>query len=230
MLAELLRELNKIEGLGWIRIMYAYPTQMKDDLLDAIAECDKVVKYVDIPLQHSHPDMLKRMNRPAFDYREMIENIRKRIPNVAIRTAFIVGYPGETEEEFEHLYNFVKDMKFNKMGVFEYSREKGTPSYDMKPRITKKVMKERRNKLMELQQGISKSINESFVGQTLPCIIESYTDEGYIVARTQNDAPEVDGVVYIKLNEADEQLIPGDIENVKIIDCDEYDLIGEIAQ
>lgn len=225
MLPELLRELNKIEGLGWIRIMYAYPTQMKDDLLDAIAECDKVVKYVDIPLQHSHPDMLKRMNRPAFDYREMIENIRKRIPDVAIRTAFIVGYPGETEEKFEHLYNFVKDMKFNKMGVFEYSREKGTPSYDMKPRIPKKVMTERRNKLMELQQGISKTINESFIGKTLPCIIESYTDEGYVVARTPNDAPEVDGVVYIK---TEEPLVPGDIENIKIIDCDEYDLIGEV--
>lgn len=225
MLPELLRELNKIEGLGWIRIMYAYPTQMKDDLLDAIAECDKVVKYVDIPLQHSHPDMLKRMNRPAFDYRDMIANIRKRIPDVAIRTAFIVGYPGETEEEFEHLYNFVKDMKFNKMGVFEYSREKGTPSYDMKPRIPKKVMTERRNKLMELQQGISKTINESFIGKTLPCIIESYTDEGYVVARTQNDAPEVDGVVYIK---TEEPLVPGDIENIKIIDCDEYDLIGEV--
>ncbi len=225
MLPELLRELNKIEGLGWIRIMYAYPTMMKDDLLDAIAECDKVVKYVDIPLQHSHPDMLKRMNRPAFDYREMIANIRKRIPDVAIRTAFIVGYPGETEEEFEHLYNFVKDMKFNKMGVFEYSREKGTPSYDMKPRVPKKVMTERRNKLMELQQGISKSINESFVGKTMPCIIESYTDEGYVVARTQNDAPEVDGVVYIK---SDEPLVPGDIENIRIVDCDEYDLIGEV--
>lgn len=225
MLPELLRELNKIEGLGWIRIMYAYPTQMKDELLDAIAECDKVVKYIDIPLQHSHPEMLKRMNRPAFDYREMIENIRKRIPNVAIRTAFIVGYPGETEEEFEHLYEFIKDMKFNKLGVFEYSREKGTPSYNMKPQISKKVMKERRNKLMELQQGISKSINESFIGKTMPCIIESFTDEGYVVARTQNDAPEVDGVVYIK---TDEPLVPGDIENVKIVDCDEYDLIGEV--
>jgi ribosomal protein S12 methylthiotransferase len=224
MLAKLLRELNKIEDLGWIRIMYAYPTQMKDELLDAIAECEKVVKYIDIPLQHSHPDMLKRMNRPAFDYRQMITNIRKRIPNVAIRTAFIVGYPGETEEEFEHLYNFVKDMKFNKMGVFEYSREKGTPSYNMKPRITKKIMKERRNKLMELQQGISKSINESFIGKTIPCIIENCTDDGYIVARTQNDAPEVDGVVYIQ---TDKTLIPGDIENITITDCDEYDLFGE---
>lgn len=225
MLPELLRELNKIENLGWIRIMYAYPTQMTDELLDAIAECDKVVKYVDIPLQHSHPDMLKRMNRPSFDYVPMIKNIRKRVPNVAIRTAFIVGYPGETEEEFEHLYNFVKEMKFNKMGVFEYSREKGTPSYSMKPQISKKIMKERYNKLMELQQGISKEINEGFIGKTIPCIIESFTDDGYVMARSQNDAPEVDGLVYIK---TDEQLVPGDIEDVKIIDCDEYDLIGTL--
>ena len=225
MLPELLRELNKIENLGWIRIMYAYPTQMTDELLDAIAECDKVVKYVDIPLQHSHPDMLKRMNRPSFDYVPMIENIRKRVPNVAIRTAFIVGYPGETEEEFEHLYNFVKEMKFNKMGVFEYSREKGTPSYSMKPQISKKIMKERYNKLMELQQGISKEINEGFIGKIIPCIIESFTDDGYVIARSQNDAPEVDGLVYIK---TDEQLVPGDIEDVKIIDCDEYDLIGTL--
>lgn len=225
MLPELLRELNKIENLGWIRIMYAYPTQMTDELLDAIAECDKVVKYVDIPLQHSHPDMLKRMNRPSFDYVPMIENIRKRVPNVAIRTAFIVGYPGETEEEFEHLYNFVKEMKFNKMGVFEYSREKGTPSYSMKSQISKKIMKERYNKLMELQQGISKEINEGFIGKTIPCIIESFTDDGYVIARSQNDAPEVDGLVYIK---TDEQLVPGDIEDVKIIDCDEYDLIGTL--
>lgn len=225
MLPELLRELNKIENIGWIRIMYAYPTQMTDELLDAIAECDKVVKYVDIPLQHSHPDMLKRMNRPSFDYVPMIENIRKRVPNVAIRTAFIVGYPGETEEEFEHLYNFVKEMKFNKMGVFEYSREKGTPSYSMKPQISKKIMKERYNKLMELQQGISKEINEGFIGKIIPCIIESFTDDGYVIARSQNDAPEVDGLVYIK---TDEQLVPGDIEDVKIIDCDEYDLIGTL--
>lgn len=223
MLSELLKKLNEIKNLGWIRIMYAYPTQMTDELLDTIANCDKVVKYVDIPLQHSHPDVLKRMSRPPFDYREMIKNIRKRIPNVGIRTAFIVGYPGETEEEFEHLCQFVKDMKFNKMGVFEYSREKGTPSYSMRPLITKKVMHERYKKLMELQQKISKEVNEKLIGKTLPCIIENFTDDGYVVARTQYDAPEVDGVVYIK---TDKNVTPGDIEDVKIIDCDEYDLIG----
>lgn len=225
MLPELLRELNKIEGLGWIRIMYAYPTQMKDDLLKAIAECDKVVKYVDIPLQHSHPEMLKLMNRPSFDYRPMIENIRKIIPDVSIRTAFIVGYPGETDEHFEHLCEFVRDMKFDRMGVFCYSREKGTPSYSMKPQVSKKVAKERYKKLMEIQQSISLERNRKFIGKLLPCIIECYSDEGEVIARTQYDAPEIDGVVNIK---TDKHLVPGDIEMVRIVDATEYDLVGKI--
>lgn len=225
MLAKLLEELNKIEGLGWIRIMYAYPTQMTDELLDTIARLDKVVKYVDIPLQHSHPEMLKMMNRPSFDYRPMIENIRKRIPNVSIRTAFIVGYPGETEEHFEHLCEFVRDMKFDRMGVFTYSREKGTPSYNMPNRVGARVAKQRYKKLMEIQQGISIERNKSFIGKTIPCIIECYADNGEIIARSQYDAPEIDGVVNIK---TDKQVIPGDIEMVKIIDATEYDLIGKI--
>lgn len=225
MLAKLLRELNEIEGLGWIRVMYAYPTRMDDELLKAIAECDKVVKYVDIPLQHSHPEMLKLMNRPAFDYRPMIENIRKIIPNVSIRTAFIVGYPGETEEHFEHLCEFVRDMKFDRMGVFCYSREKGTPSYSMKPQISKAVAKKRYKKLMEIQQGISLERNRKFIGQTVPCIIECIADNGEAVGRTQYDAPEIDGVVTIK---TDKLLVPGDIELVKITDASEYDLVGEI--
>jgi len=225
MLANLLEELNKIEDLNWIRFMYAYPTNMSDELLDAIAKLDKVVKYIDIPLQHSDVDVLKSMNRPAFDYKDMIKNIRAKVSNIAIRTAFIVGYPGETEEQFENLYEFVKEMKFNKMGVFKYSREKGTPSYKIKPLVPAKIRNQRYKKLMELQQGISKSVNESFVGKTLDCIIESYTDDGMIIARSQYDAPEVDGVVYIK---TDKSVIPGDIEQVKITDCYEYDLIGEI--
>ncbi len=225
MLPELLRELNKIEGLGWIRIMYAYPTQMKDDLLTAIAECEKVVKYVDIPLQHSHPEMLKLMNRPSFDYRPMIESIRKIVPDVSVRTAFIVGYPGETEEHFEHLCEFVRDMKFDRMGVFCYSREKGTPSYSMKPQVPKKVAKARYEKLMEIQQSISLERNRKFIGKLLPCIIECYSDEGEVIARTQYDAPEIDGVVNIKTNK---HVVPGDIELVRIIDATEYDLVGEI--
>ena len=225
MLPELLKELNKIEGLGWIRVMYAYPTQMKDDLLKTINDCEKVVKYVDIPLQHSHPEVLKLMSRPSFDYRPMIDNIRKLIPNVSIRTAFVVGYPGETEEHFEHLCQFVRDMKFDRMGVFTYSREKGTPSYSMKPQVPKRIAKARWKKLMEIQQEISKERNQKFIGKLLPCIIECYSDEGEVIARTQFDAPEIDGIVNIK---TDKHVVPGDIEMVRIIAATEYDLIGEI--
>ena len=225
MLAELLKELNKIEGLGWIRIMYAYPTTMSDELIDTIAKCDKVVKYVDIPLQHSHPEMLKLMNRPSFDYRPLIEKIRKKIPNVSIRTTFIVGYPKETEEHFEHLKQFIKDMKFDRVGVFEYSREKGTPSYDMKPRVTKKIAHQRFKELMEVQQNISLARNRSFIGKKIPCIIEAYSDNGEVVARSQFDAPEIDGIVSIK---TDKPVVPGDIEMVKIVDATEYDLIGKL--
>ena len=225
MLAELLEELNKLDGLGWIRIMYAYPTTMTDKLLDTIAKLDKVVKYVDIPLQHSHPEILKLMNRTAFDYRPMIENIRKIIPDVSIRTAFIVGYPGETEEQFEHLCDFVRDMKFDRVGVFTYSREKGTLSYDMKPRVPQKIAKQRYKRLMEIQQKISLERNRSFIGKTIPCIIEAFSDDGYVVARSEFDAPEIDGIVNIK---TDKHVVPGDIEHVKIIDATEYDLIGEM--
>ena len=225
MLAKLLEELNKIDGLGWIRVMYAYPTQMDDELLETIAKLGKVVKYVDIPLQHSHPEMLKLMNRPAFDYRLLIENIRKKVPDVSIRTAFIVGYPGETEEHFEHLKQFVKDMKFDRMGVFKYSREKGTPSYNLQGRVNARTANSRFKELMKLQQEISKQRNQELVGKILPCIIECYSDDGEVIARTQYDAPEIDGVVNIKTTK---HVVPGDIEYVKIIDSTEYDLIGEI--
>ena len=224
-LSELIRELNKIEGLGWIRIMYAYPTQMTDGLLKTIAECEKVVKYVDIPLQHSHPEMLKLMNRPSFDYRFLIQKIRKFIPEVSIRTAFIVGYPGETEEHFNHLCEFVKEMKFDRMGVFCYSREKGTPSYSLKPQVPKRTAKARYNKLMKIQQEISEERNKKFIGKKLPCIIECSSDDGEVIARTQYDAPEIDGVVNIK---TDKTVVPGDIENVQITACTEYDLIGTL--
>lgn len=224
-LPKLLEELNKIEGLGWIRFMYAYPTHLDDELLDAIANLDKVVKYVDIPLQHSHPEVLKLMNRPAFDYRPMIENIRKRIPDVSIRTAFIVGYPGETEEHFEHLCNFVRDMKFDRMGVFKYSREKDTHSYKLPNRVPAKIANQRYKKLMEIQQEISAERNKKFIGKTIPCIIECFADDGEIIARTQYDAPEIDGIVNIQ---TDKMVVPGDIEMVKITDASEYDLIGEI--
>ena len=198
---------------------------MSNELLDAIANLDKVAKYVDIPLQHSHPEMLKLMNRPSFDYKPMINKIREIIPNVSIRTAFIVGYPGETEEHFEHLCNFVKEMTFDRMGVFCYSREKGTPSYSMKPQVSARIAKSRYKKLMEIQQKISAQRNKKFVRKTLPCIIECYSDDGEVIARTQYDAPEIDGVVNIRTNK---QVVPGDIEQVKIIASTEYDLIGKL--
>ncbi len=225
MLSALLKELNKIKDLGWIRVMYAYPTMMNDELLNTIKECDKVVKYIDIPLQHSHPEMLKLMNRPASDYRKLINHIREIIPEVSIRTTFIVGYPGETEEHFEHLKSFIKDMKFDRAGVFCYSREKGTPSYSMRPQVPKRTAKVRYKELMEIQQEISKERNKTFVGKTIPCIIECYSDEGEVIARTQYDAPEIDGIVNIKTNKP---VVPGDIEMVKITGSSEYDLEGAI--
>lgn len=224
-LAKLLDELNKIEELSWIRIMYAYPSMMTDEVIDKIAKLEKVVKYVDIPLQHSHPEILKAMRRPAFDYETLINKLRNKIPNVAIRTAFIVGYPGETEEHFEHLYNFVEKMRFDKMGVFEYSREQNTVSYDMANQIPAKIKKLRYKELMELQQKISKEINESYIGKTIPCIIENFNSEGLVVARSERDAVEIDGLVYIETNKP---VVPGDIENVLIKSADEYDLYGVI--
>lgn len=224
-LAKLLEELNKIDGLGWIRIMYAYPSQMNDELIEAIAKLDKVVKYIDIPLQHSDPEILTAMRRPAFDYEVLIKKLRDNIPDVGIRTAFIVGYPGETDEQFEHLYNFVEKMRFDRMGVFEYSREKNTTSYSMLNQVPKKVKKERYKKLMALQQKISYEVNQSKIGKIIPAIVEGITDDGVVIMRSQHDSPEIDGMVYAS---SEKPVVPGDIENVLIERADEYDLFGKI--
>ena len=224
-LAELLEELNKIDNLSWIRIMYAYPTQMTDELINAIAKLDKVVKYIDIPLQHSHPRVLKSMKRPVMDYEKLVAKFRKMIPDVTVRTSLIVGYPGETEEEFEHLYNFVKNVKFDRMGAFEYSREKGTYSYALKPQISAKIKHQRYKKIMELQREISLNNNRKYIDTTLKCIVEGYSDDGTVILRSEHDAPEVDGLVYAV---SQHDVVPGDIEEVKITNADEYDLYGEI--
>ena len=224
-LPELLEKLNEIEELGWIRIMYAYPSQLTDELLDTIAKLEKVVKYIDLPLQHSNAQILDAMRRPVMDYEKLIEKIRSKIPDVAIRTAFIVGYPGETEEQFDQLYEFVRRMRFEKMGVFEYSREKNTVSYSMEHQVPARIKKQRRNKLMKLQQKISREVNESYVGKIIPCIVEGYTDDGVVIMRSQHDAPEVDGIVYAS---AKNPVVPGDIENVLIEKADEYDLFGVV--
>lgn len=223
MLIDLLDKLNEIEEISWIRIMYVYPSMLNEELINKIATLDKVVKYVDIPLQHSHEDILNAMRRPAFDYEILINNIRNKIPDVAIRTAFIVGYPGETNEHFEHLYNFVKKMRFDKMGVFKYSRERNTISYDMPNQVPEKIKKERFDELMKLQQNISREINSTLVGKTLPCIIENINNDGLVIARSQRDAVDIDGLVYV---ETKKPVIPGDIENVLIKSYDEYDLYG----
>ncbi|MDR1169010.1 MAG: 30S ribosomal protein S12 methylthiotransferase RimO [Heliobacteriaceae bacterium] len=224
-LPELLEELNKIEDLSWIRVMYAYPSNLTDELLDTIARLDKVVKYIDLPLQHSNPEILHAMRRPVFDYSALIKKIRAKIPGAAVRTAFITGYPGETEEQFNDLYEFVKRMRFEKMGVFEYSREKNTYSYGLKPQISAKAKKQRRNKLMALQQGISREINETYIGKTLPCIVEGFTDDG-VILRSQYDAPEIDGMVYAR---TEKPVVPGDIEEVLIETVDAYDLFGVVV-
>ena len=224
-LGELLEKLNSVENIARIRVMYAYPTQMTDELIESFANLEKVAKYIDIPLQHSHPDILRAMKRPVADYKKLIAKIRKKIPDVAIRTSLIVGYPGEGEKEFQHLYDFVKDVKFDRMGVFEYSREKGTYSDKLKPQVPAKVKKERRKKLMELQQKISFENNKKYVGKSLDCIVEGYTDDGTVILRSEYDAPEIDGMVYAV---SDKNVVPGDMESVKITKCDEYDLFGKI--
>ena len=226
-LPQLLEELNKIEGLGWIRILYAYPTQVTDELIDAIARLDKVVKYIDLPLQHYNKEILQAMRRPVMDYDILVKKIRDKIPNVAIRTAFIVGYPGETEEQFNELYEFVKRARFEKMGVFEYSREKNTVSYSMENQVPARIKKQRHKKLMTLQKKISREVNEGYVGKTLSCIVEGFTDDGLVLMRSQYDAPEIDGMVYANSNDT---VVPGDIVNVKINRADDYDLFGEIVE
>ena len=224
-LAELLKKLNKIETISWIRVMYTYPSMFDDALIEAFASCDKVVKYVDIPLQHSHPEMLKAMKRPVIDYRSFIKKLRSKIPDISLRTTFIVGYPGETQEMFDDLYKFTEEMRFNKMGAFEFSREKETYAYSLPNQIPARVKKQRKNKLMKLQQKISLEINENFIGKTIPCIIEALSESSTVIARSYADAPEVDGLVYINTNK---NPVPGDIEMVKITGCNEYDLFGEL--
>lgn len=223
-LKELLIELNKIEELSWIRIMYTYPSLITDELLQTINKLDKVVKYIDVPLQHVSKNMLEAMNRPVMDNKELIKRIRKFIPNVAIRTTFIMGYPTETQEDFEELYNFIKEMKIDKLGVFEFSKEKNTKAYKLKPQILAKVKKQRKKQLMELQQTISKEINEKLKGKKIDCIIEAINQDGDVIGRTYKDAPEVDGLVFIK---TEQPVNPGDIIKVKIKGAVEYDLIAE---
>lgn len=227
-LAELLSEISKIDGIRWIRFLYAYPETITDELIEVVKENDKICKYFDIPLQHISDSVLKRMNRKSNSesIRELIQKIRKEIPEAILRTSLIVGFPGETKKDFEELYNFVKETKFDRLGVFMYSKEDGTPAEKLPNQIHGNTKKSRYNKIMNLQQEISRQNLEKRIGNIYETLIENKTfDNKYWIGRTKMDIPEMDGVVYIK-NNGNEDLINKFI-NCKIIDIKDYDLIGE---
>lgn len=224
-LSDLLRALHDIEGLEWLRIMYAYPTETPDELLQTIASLPKVVKYVDIPLQHSHPEVLKAMARPLHPERT-VEKIRQMIPGVRIRSTFIVGFPGETDEHFEHLAKFIETQKFDRLGVFGYSRQMEVPSGHMDAQVTEKVKKSRRKRIMQIQHAISIEHNEQLVGKEIDVLIESFDDrKNLYCGRSQWDAPSIDNQVYV--TDPDGDLITmGEIARVKIDRSGPYDVYG----
>ncbi|GAV26315.1 ribosomal protein S12 methylthiotransferase RimO [Carboxydothermus islandicus] len=226
-LVELLRKIAKIKGNFWVRLMYLYPDKITPELINEIKENPRVIKYVDVPLQHIHPEILKKMGRKGSSEEiiSTLEKLRKEIPDITIRTTFIVGFPGETEEQFNYLLDFVKKFKFNRLGAFPYYREKGTPAAKMKDQIPKKVKEQRYEKLMEVQQEISLNLNKGLVGKKIPAIVEKkIRGENLYLGRTYMDAPEIDGIIEIK---AEKRLKKGQIINVLITDYDVYDLKGE---
>lgn len=224
-LDKLLKELVKIDGLEWIRLFYCYPQRITDSLIDVIANEDKVCKYIDIPLQHSDATVLKNMNRvgDGNDYRELLNKMREAIPGLALRTTFMVGFPGETDEQFENLCEFVKDMKFDKMGCFTFSPEEDTPAFDMENQIDEDVKKRRQEVLMNAQFFITEASNKSRVGNVYKVIVDSFADGKY-TGRSYMDSPEIDSGIIFTSNK---ELNIGDFVDVKITDFDGYDLIGE---
>lgn len=233
-LAELLQKLCKIEKLEWVRFLYSYPEGITDELIDVVSNNDKICKYFDIPIQHVSNDVLKRMNRKTS--RENIENIikkiRNKIPEVTLRTSLIVGFPGETEKQFKELYEFVKEIKFDKLGVFEYSQEEGTPAAKLPDQIDEETKKVRHNKIMQLQQGISNEVMKKKVGKIEKVLIENVYENKkhkYLVGRTQKDAPDIDGMVYVEIdskNNEDKYL--NTFVKCEITDYSNYDLIAKL--
>ncbi len=212
-------------GLRWLRLMYAYPGHISPSLIEVMAGDPRVCHYLDLPLQHAHPDTLRRMRRPASikRVRRLIADLREAMPDMALRTSFIVGYPGETEAEFESLLGFVAESRFDRVGVFVYSEEEGTPAASLPDPVPEEVKIERYDRLMALQQEISLERNQAQVGRTLEVLVEGHGD-GLSVARSYRDAPEIDGMV----------LLPGDLPvgemmRARITGAMEYDLIGEVA-
>ena len=231
-LAELLEKLSKIKGIEWIRFLYSYPEGITDKLIETVANNDKIAKYFDIPIQHISDTILKKMNRKTSKENiiKILEKIRNKIPNVTLRTSLIVGFPGETKENFEELLEFVKDTKFDKLGTFMYSKEEGTPAAKLPNQIHGNTKKARYNKIMEAQQEISKQILEEKIGKTYRILIEDISfDKKYLIGRTMQDVPEEDGLVYIKKDKnLNENEVLNSFVNCKIIDVSNYDLIGEI--
>ena len=226
MLAELLAELGKVD-VPWIRIHYAYPTGLTTKVIAAIRDTPNVLPYLDLPLQHSHPEILRAMNRPwqGRVNDSIIERIKNELPEAILRTTFIVGFPGETESHFQHLVEFVKRHQFDHVGVFTFSPEEGTPAYSLPNQIDPKVSQYRRDTLMQVQQPIAAAKNKSYVGKTLEVLIEQENpSSGEFIGRSAQYAPEVDGLVYVR-GEAS----LGSIVSVNITAADVYDLYGEVA-
>ena len=225
-LPELLKKLCAIEGISWIRILYAYPEEITDEIIDVMADEPKICKYLDLPIQHCSDDVLRRMGRRTSkkSIEELIEKLRTRIPGICLRTSLISGFPGETQEEFEELYRFVNETEFDRLGVFTYSREEGTPAAEMEDQIDEKTAASRRDEIMELQQAVSFDLNESHVGEELEVLIEGcLPDEHVYVGRTYRDAPGVDGLFFVNF---EGELMTGDIVRARVTEALGYDLSG----
>ena len=227
-LPKLLHELAQIPGIYWIRIQYCYPEEITDELIQTIKTEEKVCHYLDIPIQHASDRILRRMGRRTHkaELKERISTLRREIPDIALRTTFICGFPGETQEDHEELMEFVDEMEFERVGVFTYSAEEDTPAYSYPDQIPEEVKEERRADVMELQQEIAFEHCENMVGKVLDVMIEGkVADEPAYVGRTYMDAPNVDGLIFVN---ADEMLMSGDFVRVKVTGANEYDLIGEV--
>ena len=228
MLPELLRKLCRLEGLDWIRILYCYPEEITDELIQVMKEEKKVCHYLDIPIQHSEDAILKRMGRRTnrAELTALIEKLRKEIPDIILRTTLITGFPGETEEDFAQMAAFVEEMQFDRLGVFTYSPEEGTKAAVMEDQIDEEVKEARRDHIMELQQDISAAAASAMVGREMSVLIEGYLyEEDIYVGRTYMDAPKVDGNVFVR---SEEEMISGDIVPVRITGASEYDLMGDV--
>ena len=225
-LSDLLKELNTINGIEWIRVHYAHPAHLSQRIIDAIANCDKVCNYLDMPIQHASDDMLKAMRRGLGQdgIKNRISRLREAVPNIALRTTLIVGHPGETEDDYCTLKDFVEEIRFDRLGIFTYSEEEGTLAADLKDDISRKVKDNRKNEILEIQHEISLEKNESFIGKTLKVIVDE--SEGEVsVGRSEYDSPEIDNIIHIK-NTAE----VGTFNDVEILEANEYELIGKIIK